>query len=38
MRIMGLDYGTKTVGVALSDPLGLRLRDWKRLNAKKRTS
>lgn len=23
MRIIGLDYGTKTVGVALSDPLGL---------------
>lgn len=23
MRIMGLDYGTKTVGVALSDPLGI---------------
>ena len=23
MRIMGLDYGSKTVGVALSDPLGL---------------
>ena len=23
MRIMGLDYGTKTVGVAVSDPLGL---------------
>ncbi len=23
MRIMGLDYGAKTVGVALSDPLGL---------------
>ena len=23
MRLMGLDYGTKTVGVALSDPLGL---------------
>lgn len=23
MRIMGLDYGTKTVGVAISDPLGL---------------
>lgn len=22
MRIIGLDYGTKTVGVALSDPLG----------------
>lgn len=23
MRIMGLDYGSKTVGVAVSDPLGL---------------
>ena len=23
MRIMGLDYGTKTVGVAISDPLGI---------------
>lgn len=23
MRILGLDYGTKTVGVAMSDPLGL---------------
>ena len=23
MRLMGLDYGSKTVGVALSDPLGL---------------
>ena len=23
MRIMGLDYGEKTVGVAISDPLGL---------------
>ena len=23
MRIIGLDYGTKTVGVALSDPLGI---------------
>lgn len=23
MRILGLDYGTKTVGVALSDPLGI---------------
>lgn len=22
MRVMGLDYGTKTVGVAISDPLG----------------
>ena len=23
MRIMGLDIGTKTIGVAVSDPLGL---------------
>ncbi len=23
MRIMGLDYGSKTVGVAISDPLGV---------------
>ena len=23
MRVMGLDYGTKTVGVAISDQLGL---------------
>ena len=23
MRLMGLDYGSKTVGVAVSDPLGL---------------
>lgn len=23
MRVMGLDYGTKTIGIAISDPLGL---------------
>ena len=23
MRIMGLDYGSKTVGVAMSDPIGI---------------
>ena len=23
MRVLGLDYGAKTVGVAVSDPLGL---------------
>ena len=23
MRVMGLDYGSKTIGVAISDPLGL---------------
>ena len=22
MRVLGLDYGTKTIGVAISDPLG----------------
>ena len=27
MRIMGLDYGTKTVGVAISDALGLTAQD-----------
>ena len=33
MRIMGLDFGSKTVGVAISDPLlitELRLSDEKR--------
>ena len=29
MRIMGLDVGSKTVGVAVSDPLGLQLRVLK---------
>jgi len=28
MRILGLDYGSKTVGVAVSDELLFR-RDWK---------
>ena len=36
MRILGLDFGSKTVGVAVSDPLGItaqpveivRKRDW----------
>lgn len=28
MRILGLDYGSKTVGVAVSDPLGLTAKDW----------
>ena len=23
MRVMGLDYGSKTVGVAICDPLGI---------------
>ncbi len=29
MRIMGLDVGSKTVGVAISDPLGLLLKVWR---------
>lgn len=29
MRILGLDYGSKTVGVAVSDPLGFTARVWK---------
>ena len=42
MRIMGLDYGTKTVGVALSDPLGLTAQavetiEWKDENKLRRT-
>ena len=30
MRIIGLDVGTKTVGVALSDPLGITAQPSKR--------
>mgnify|MGYP002237390817 FL=1 len=29
MRILGLDYGSKTVGVAVSDELYLLRRDWR---------
>ena len=38
MRVMGLDYGTKTVGVAISDPLGLTARGLRQYNGKRRTS
>ena len=35
MRIMGLDVGTKTIGVAVSDPLGWTAQSnvllWKRI-------
>ena len=34
MRVIGLDYGTKTVGVALSDALGITAQPVE----KKRTS
>ena len=49
MRVMGLDYGTKTVGVAISDPVRawfrgqhqlseLRPRELRQYNGKRRTS
>ena len=40
MRILGLDYGSKTVGVAVSDPLGLTAQKvetiWRKLENKLR--
>jgi putative holliday junction resolvase len=32
MRVMGLDYGTKTVGVAISDALGLTAQGIETIN------
>jgi len=29
MRIMGLDYGSRTVGVAMCDPLGITAQEWE---------
>ena len=42
MRVLGLDYGSKTVGVAVSDPLGLTAQRvetiwWKQENKLRRT-
>lgn len=34
MRIMGLDYGTKTVGVAVSDPLGITAQPMETIERK----
>ena len=34
MRIMGLDYGSKTVGVAISDPLGITAQGLETLTRK----
>lgn len=34
MRIIGLDYGSKTVGVAVSDPLGLTAQAVETINRK----
>ena len=40
MRILGLDYGSKTVGVAVSDPLGLTAQKvetiWRKQENKRR--
>lgn len=40
MRIMGLDYGSKTVGVAVSDPLGITAQGvetiWRKSENKQR--
>lgn len=38
MRIMGLDYGSKTVGVAVSDPLGITAQEWRLYAERTRTS
>ena len=37
MRIMGLDYGSKTVGVAISDPLGLTAQGIEIIRREKET-
>ncbi|MBE5891417.1 MAG: Holliday junction resolvase RuvX [Lachnospiraceae bacterium] len=34
MRILGLDYGSKTVGVAVSDPLGITAQGLEIINRK----
>ena len=34
MRIIGLDVGTKTVGVALSDPLGITAQPFETITRK----
>ena len=36
MRIMGLDVGSKTVGVAVSDPLGFTAVSYTHLDVYKR--
>ena len=37
MRIMGLDYGSKTVGVAISDPLGFTAQGIEIIRREKET-
>ena len=36
MKIMGLDYGTKTVGVAISDALGITAQGVETITRKER--
>ena len=38
MRVMGLDFGSKTVGVAISDPLFVTAQESKSSEEKKRIS
>ena len=38
MRILGLDYGSKTVGVAVSDPLGLTAQRVETIGVSRRIS
>ena len=38
MRLMGLDYGSKTVGVAVSDPLGLTAQGVETVGASREIS
>lgn len=38
MRILGLDFGSKTVGVAVSDPLGITASRWRLCGENPRTS
>ena len=35
MRLLGLDVGSKTVGVAISDPLGITAQELKQLRLTK---
>ena len=37
MRVMGLDYGSKTVGVAISDPLGITAQGIETIERKEET-
>ena len=38
MRIMGLDFGSKTVGVAVCDELGYTAQGWRPSHGRKKTS